>query len=429
MSERYTKSEAMLERALKSIPLGSQTFSKSKTQYPYGVSPFFISKGLGSKVWDLDGNQYLDFINGLDSISLGYNDPDVNAAVKAQMENGVIFSLPHPLEVQVAEKIIEMVPCAEMVRFGKNGSDATAGAIRLARAYTGRDHVAVCGYHGWQDWYIGSTARNLGVPEATQALTHTFFYNELVSLQAILEEYPGQIAAVIMEPMALTEPMPGFLQGVKELAHAHGAVFIFDETITGFRFARGGAQEYFGVTPDLATFGKAMSNGYPLSVVAGKAEIMQLMEEIFFSFTFGGETLSLAAALAVMNKLQNEPVIEHVSRQGTRIIMGVQELISRHGMEAVLSVSGHPAWSGLTFNDTPPYSQWEIKTYFLQEVFARGILTIGTHNMSYSHSDSDIDKLLDVYDEVFGLMAKALEEGALMEKLNCEPLHPLFKVR
>ncbi len=244
----------MLERALKAIPLGSQTFSKSKTAYPEGVSPHFMKRGEGSHVWDVDGNEYIDFVNGLASITLGYNDPDVTDAVKAQLEEGTIFSLPHEIEIKVTEKIIEMVPCAEMVRFGKNGSDATAGAIRLARANTKRDHVAVCGYHGWQDWYIGSTSRNLGVPSSVRDLTHSFTYNDLDSLEQLFEKCPDQIAAVIIEPMNSTAPNNGFLEGVTVLAQKNGAILIFDETITGFRYANGGAQEYFGVIPDLAVF-------------------------------------------------------------------------------------------------------------------------------------------------------------------------------
>jgi glutamate-1-semialdehyde 2,1-aminomutase len=429
MSERYAKSEAMLERALKSIPLGTQTFSKSKTQYPFGVSPYYIERGQGSQVWDIDGNEYIDFINGLDSITLGYNDPDINTAVMEQLQKGQIFSLPHTLEVQVAEKIIDMVPCAEMVRFGKNGSDATSGAIRLARAYTGRDHVAVCGYHGWQDWYIGSTPRNLGVPQATRDLTHTFTYNKADSLENIFLQWPDQIAAVIMEPMSVEEPAPGFLQKVQELAHKNGAVFIFDETITGFRFARGGAQEYFGVVPDLATFGKGISNGYPVSAVAGKAEIMKLMEKIFFSFTFGGETLSLAAALATLNKLEREPVIATISAQGRKVMQGVNTLIASYDLGSILSISGHPSWSFLAIKDSANYSQWEIKTLFMQEMLARGILTLGTHNMSYSHSDADIEKLLHCYDEFFSIIKDVIMNSCLDKYLRCKPLEPLFKLR
>ncbi|ABI67555.1 aminotransferase class III-fold pyridoxal phosphate-dependent enzyme [Syntrophomonas wolfei] len=429
MSERYHNSELLLERALKSIPLGTQTFSKSKTQYPYGVSPYFIKKGKGSHVWDVDDNEYIDFINGLASVTLGYNDHDVNAAVLEQLDNGVTFSLPHPLEFIVAEKIIEIVPCAEMVRFGKNGSDATAGAIRLARAYTHRDHVAVCGYHGWQDWYIGSTARNLGVPESTRRLTHIFTYNNIESLRLIFKQWPEQLAAVIMEPMNSTEPKNDFLLMVEELTHQNGALFIFDETITGFRYANGGAQEFFGITPDLATFGKGMSNGYPLSAVAGRADIMQLMEEVFFSFTFGGEALSLAAANATMTKLQEEPVLETMKNQGLKVIKGVEKLLAENGLQDVISITGHPSWAFLNFCDIPSYTLWELKTLFLQEMFSRGILILGTHNMNYCHSDEDIAILLHAYSEVLAIIREAIDNKSLDKLLRCKPLVPLFRLR
>ncbi|MCQ8180225.1 aminotransferase class III-fold pyridoxal phosphate-dependent enzyme [Methylomonas sp. SURF-1] len=429
MSERYRNSETLLERALKTVPLGSQTFSKSKTQYPFGVSPYFIQRGRGSHVWDVDGNEYVDFINGLCAVTLGYNDPDVTEAVKAQLEDGVIFSLPHPIEMQVAEKICELVPCAEQVRFGKNGSDATAGAIRLARAHTGRDHVAVCGYHGWQDWYIGSTLRNRGVPQATRDLTHTFMYNDIASLDIVFKQWPDRIAAVILEPMNVVEPQDGFLQNVKELTHKHGAVLVFDETITGFRYANGGAQEYFGVTPDLATFGKGLANGYPVSAVAGRADLMQLMEEVFFSFTFGGETLSLAAALATMQKLQREPVVATMRRQGEKIIQRLHAVIAANGAEHFISVSGHPAWSFLLIKDAEPYTSWQLKTLFMQEMLDRGILAFGSHNMSYSHHDSDLDQLFAAYDEVIPLLVAAVKERSLEKMLRCQALEPLFKVR
>lgn len=426
---RYNKSEEMLHRALRVIPLGTQTFSKSKTQYPYGVSPYFIQKAQGSKVWDIDGNEYIDFINSLCAITLGYNDRDVNKAVSDQLEEGVIFSLPHSIEVEVAEKIIEMVPCAEMVRFGKNGSDATAGAVRIARAYTGRDYVAVCGYHGWQDWYIGSTTRNLGVPQSTQEMTLKFNYNDINSLEKLFSDFPKKIAAVILEPMNVQEPQDNFLMKVRKLTHANGAVLIFDETITGFRFAKGGAQEYFNVTPDLATFGKGLANGYPLSVVTGRADIMKLMEEVFFSFTFGGETLSLAASLATLTKLQAEPVIETLYKQGQKILDGINNLIKDKGMTNIISTTGNPTWNFLQFKDTPSYNQWEIKTLYMQEVFARGILAYGTHNMSYAHTDQDIEKLLEVYDEVFNIIKDVVQNNNLEKYLKCEPLVPLFKVR
>lgn len=425
---RYRLSEEMLKRALKVIPLGSQTFSKSLTQYPHGASPFFIKRGKGSRVWDIDGNEYLDFACSLASITLGYCDPDVDEAVSRQLRDGVIFSLPHPLETEVAEQIAAMVPCAEQVRFGKNGSDATAGAIRLARAHTGRSRIAVCGYHGWQDWYIGSTARNLGVPKAVSDLTHPFPYNDLDALERILAEHQGEFAAVILEPMNTTAPLPGFLAGAKDLARRHGALLVFDETITGFRYSNGGAQQLFGVTPDLATFGKGVANGYPLSAVAGPRHLMKLMEEVFFSFTFGGETLSLAASLATLRKLEREPVTATLSVRGQKIMDATTALIAKSGVSNFLSIRGHPSWSFLIFSDAQRCTQWELKTLFLQEMFARGILTLGTHNLSYAHSDEDVQRLLAVYAEIFPMLREASESG-VAGRLHCEPLRPLFKVR
>jgi glutamate-1-semialdehyde 2,1-aminomutase len=425
----FSNSESYLQRAQRSIPLGSQTFSKSKTQYPLGVSPFFLTRGEGSQVWDVDGNQYTDFVSSLASITLGYKDPDVDAAVRAQLDSGVILSLPHPIEAEVAELVCDMVPCAEMVRFGKNGSDATSGAIRLARAYTGRDHVAVCGYHGWQDWYIGSTARNRGVPEVTQNLTHTFGYNDLSSLEQLLIENYNQIAAVILEPMNVERPVPGFLEGVKRLAAQHGAVLIFDETITGFRFANGGAQEHFGVTPDLACFGKGLANGYPVSAVAGNRDIMLLMEEIFFSFTFGGEMLSLAAAKAVLQKLAAEPVVSQICENGQRIIDGVDCILRDNQLGDIFSIKGHPSWSFLTIADARGVSSFELKTLLMQELHQRGFLSVGTHNVNYAHTQEDIESLLAAYRELLPMIGEAANRGEVLNMLRCDPLVPLFKVR
>jgi glutamate-1-semialdehyde 2,1-aminomutase len=429
LATQFQHSQQLLARAEKSIPLGSQTFSKSKTQYPYGVSPYFIKRGQGAIVWDVDDNHYLDFVNSLGAINLGYNDPDVMTAVKQQLEEGTIFSLPHPIEVEVAEALIELIPCAEMVRFGKNGSDATAGAVRLARAYTQKDYVAVCGYHGWQDWYIGSTTRHLGVPQSTRDLTLTFQYNQLTSLHALFRDYPDQIACIILEPMNVAYPEADFLHEVTALAHAHGALIIFDETITGFRFANGGAQALFGVTPDLATFGKGMANGYPISAITGRADIMRLMEDIFFSFTFGGETLSLAATLAVCQKIQSQPVITTLLAQGQKLIDGLNNLIKRYELTSVLSVSGHPSWSFLLIKDTPEYTTWAIKTLFLQEMFANHILILGSHMMSYAHTDAHITQLLTAYDQVLLTLKTALTDKTLMSLLKTQPLEPLFKPR
>jgi len=429
MNKKFTVSEQLLNRAEQSIPLGSQTFSKSKTAYPYGVSPLFIERGFGCNVWDVDGNQFTDYVSGLLSVSLGYCDQDIDNAVIKQLQSGVTFSLPHRLEMEVAEMLIDMVPCAEMVRFGKNGSDVTSAAIRLARAFTGNDHIAVCGYHGWQDWYIGSTSRDLGVPESTKALTHTFTYNNIDSLKALFEQSKNKFSAVIMEPMNLHYPEPGYLQAVKDLCHQHGALLIFDEIITGFRFSKGGAQELFSVTPDLATFGKGMANGYPLSAVVGRKDIMLLMEDIFFSGTFAGETLSLAATKATLEKISTQPVLEHITALGEQLKKGLQQLLTEINNPSWLNLTGHPTWSFLQLFDSPPYSSWQLKSLFSQEMNQRGILLGGCHNLNYSHQESDIIVLLSAYKEVLSILADTIEQQDFDIRFRGEVLQPLFKVR
>ena len=425
----YKKSEELLKKALKLIPLGSQTFSKSITQLPFGVSPYFVEKAKGAYFWDIDNNKYLDFSNALASVTLGYCDPDVDSAVKKQMEYGVTFSLPHTLEVDVAKMLIDAIPCAEQVRFAKNGTDATSGAVRVARAFTGKERVAVCGYHGWQDWYIGSTTKNLGVPKCVQNLTHTFKYNNIDSLASILEEYPKEFAAIIMEPMSGEYPKDNFLEKVKELAHNSGALLIFDETVTGFRVSNGGAQELFGVIPDLATFGKGLANGYPLSAVVGREKYMSVMKDIFFSGTFGGETLSLAAAKAVLEKIKKEKVLEHLNKLGMYLHKELDQLLIKLDVESFVSYTGHPSWSFLIFKDQDNATSWELKTFFMQEMFRRGIFTIGAQTLSYAHTKEDMNKLLHAYKEVFSIMKDYIERNVLQDKLDCEPLKPLFSVR
>ena len=423
----YKKSDQLLERALKSIPLASQTFSKSLTQYPKGVSPFFIEKGDGSKVWDVDGNEYIDFVNSLLSITVGYCDKEIDSAVQEQMKNGVTFSLPHTLEMKVAEKLINIIPCAEKVRFAKNGTDATSASIRIARAYTGKEHIAVCGYHGWQDWYIGSTTRDLGVPKAVKELTHKFEYNNIESLEKIFQEQ--ELACVIMEPMNVEYPQDDFLEKVKELTHKYKALLIFDEMITGFRYAAGGAQELFNVVPDLATFGKGMANGYPLSAVVGSNKIMQKVEDIFFSGTFGGETLSLAAANTVLDKYKTQGITKYFNEIGSYLLENLNILIDNEALNEICWPSGHPSWSFLHIKGQLQYSDFEIKTFFLQEMFKRGILTLGSHNISFSHSKEDIDKLLDTYQVVLPMVKKHIEQQDLLENIHGDILQPLFKVR
>jgi glutamate-1-semialdehyde 2,1-aminomutase len=418
-----------LMRAERTIPLGSQTFSKSRTQYPVGISPLYAARAKGAQIWDVDGNCYLDLVNSLASVTLGYGDAKVNRAVKKQLRLGVSLTLPAILEAEVSELIVEMVPSAEMVRFGKNGSDATAAAVRLARAYTGRDHIVVCGYHGWQDWYIGSTTRDKGVPGAISSLTHKFEYNNIESLGAILGPLRNQVAAVIMEPMNAVYPVEGFLEDVQKLTHQVGALLIFDETITGFRYSKGGAQELFGVTPDLSTFGKGMANGFPVSAVAGRREIMMEMEEIFFSGTFGGELLSLAAAKIVLERHIAEDVCGRLSAAGVDLSDQTERAIAKNHLSSMIKLSGHPTWRFLNWASTEKYSVDEIKTYFMQEAFKRGLLVLSTHNMTLAHTPKTVEKISKIYDQVFSEMRRVIEAQTLRDELEVEPLKPLFKVR
>lgn len=426
---RYELSEQHLYRAEESIPLGSQTFSKSRTQYPFGVSPLYLKRSKGAHSWDLDGNKYIDLVSSLAAVTIGYGDKKISKAVKKQLKSGITLSLPTRLEAEVAEMLIEMIPSAEKVRFGKNGSDATSAAIRLARAYTGRDHIAMCGYHGWQDWSIASTSRNKGIPKAVIDLTHSFRYNDLSSLELIFSRFPNEISAVIMEPMNVEYPNPGFLENVKEMAHKYGALLIFDETITGFRFNNGGAQKLFGVIPDLSTFGKGLANGFPLSAVVGSNEVMKEMSEVFFSGTFGGELLSLAAARVNLNSHVDNLVCETLIENGLRLNTALNQLISDKGLGDVLELSGHPTWTFLNWTASGRFAENEIKTFFLQESFSEGLLVLNTHNLTLSHSGRIIDQIVAKYDIVLQRISNAIESESLHLDLKVSPLTPLFKVR
>ncbi|MDO8307684.1 MAG: aminotransferase class III-fold pyridoxal phosphate-dependent enzyme [Actinomycetota bacterium] len=425
---RYQKSVLQLERAERVIPLGSQTFSKSRTQYPVGAAPLFASRAHGSRTWDVDGNEYVDLVSSLGAVVLGYGDEEVNEAVIRQLHDGVTLSLSHPLEEEVASRLVELIPCAEMVRFAKNGTDATSAAIRLARAATGREHVIACGYHGWQDWFIGSTTRNLGVPAATQALTHAVPYNDLAAIDRVIAQYPDGVAALIMEPMTSTFPEPGYLEGVRRITQDRGIVLVFDEMLTGFRFAPGGAQEYFGVTPDLAAFGKGLANGLPLSAVMGRRDLMMLMERIFFSGTYGGETLSLAAARVVLGRMASGEPTDTLASVGQSLLTAIDAARSPESQE-VLAFTGHPAWLFLRWSVAHATTLNEVKTLFLQEMLRRGVLVLGTHDVTTAFTSVDIDHCARAYAESLDVIVDALADGDVHARLECDTLVPLFTLR
>ena len=423
------KSKAWFERAAKVVPGSAQTFSKGANQHVRGVAPMFLAKGKGCRVWDVDGNEYIDYIQGLLPNILGYANDEVNEAVAEQLRQGHSFSLPHPLEVELAERLVRIIPCAEKVRFGKNGSDATSGAVRAARAFTGRDRIACCGYHGWQDWYIGSTARNAGVPGAVRALTHPFVYNDLDSLQKLLNDNPGDFAAVIMEPVSFRSPAVGFLEGVKDLAHRHGALLIFDEICSGFHFGLGGAQKKFGITPDMACFGKAMGNGFPISCVVGRAEVMRVFEDIFFSFTFAGEVASMAAAMQVLDVLETTDALGRIEINGRVLQEGLSVLAREAELEDRIRCIGYPCWSLIRFLDPEGNDSFLVRSLFTQECVKRGVLLLATHNMTAAHDPLAVEQTLKVYAEVCKTLAKWLSEPNPEEYLEGAMIEPVFRVR
>lgn len=422
-----THSQAWLERAKRVIPGCAQTFSKSPMLFVQGVAPNFVARAAGAYVWDVDGNRYLDYILGLGPIILGHCNPVVDEAVQNQMKLGMSFSLPHPVEVELAEKLCAVVPCAEMVRYGKNGSDVTAAAVRVSRAFTGRDKVACCGYHGWQDWYIGSTSRHRGVPAAVRALTLTFPYNDLEALARLFQSHKDEIACVIMEPVTFVPPNEGYLAGVKDLCHRHGALLVFDEIVTGFRLALGGAQQYFNVVPDLACFGKGMANGYPLSAIVGRADVMRWFNEVFFSFTHGGEALSLAAGLATLQEAAAKDLPGHLWRVGARLQTETNRLIAERDLERHAACVGLPPWSAIRFTDPSGKDPMLLRSLFQQEAIKRGLLTHGNHMLSLSHTDAVVDETLAIYAEALTVLAKAVHEDKVSERLEGTPMQPVIR--
>jgi len=388
---RYKNSNKLFKKSIKYIPLGSQTFSKSYMQWPKGVAPLYIDRARGAKIIDIDGNDYIDYVLGLLPISLGYCDYDVDLAVMKQVNKGSIYSMPSKLETELAEKLVEIIPSAEMVRFGKNGSDVTTAAIRLARAYTGKELVAVSGYHGWHDWYIGTSSRDLGVPKSVKKLTKKFVFNDLNNLISLIKKFPNKFAAVIVEPAGLEVTDNSYLKNLKNICKREKIILIFDEIISGFRIDIGGAQKFYGVVPDISCFGKSMANGYPLSALVGKRKIMKLMEEIFFSSTFGGETISLAASIATISKMQKLNTINKVKINGRKIIKGISKIILNNNMEDYITISDNDWWPKLIIN-SPLEDESLFISLLRQEFLKNGLMLSSTFNLCYEHSDSNILK-------------------------------------
>jgi len=429
--ERSTK---LRPRAHELIPGGAHTYAKGDDQFP-STAPGFIARGEGSHVWDVDGNEFIEFGSGLRAVTLGHGyRPVVEAACRA-LQLGTNFVRPAALEVEAAEKVLGLIGTGEMIKFAKNGSDVTTAALKLARAYTGRPLVAVCGdqpFFAVDDWFIGSTPMHAGIPDATRALTLKFRFNDLDSLRALFEQHKNLISCVIMEAETTEQPKPGYLQSVIDLCHANGVVFVLDEMITGFRWHNGGAAALHGLSPDLRTFGKAMGNGFSISALVGKRDIMQLgglqhdKPRVFLmSTTHGGETHCLAAAIETMRMYRELDVVAHMWKQGEKLKRGVLDAAKRQGVEQWFGVQGRPC--NLIYYTLDPQGQRSqvYRALFLQELIARGVLA-PSFVVNYAHADTDIDRTVTAVDGALGVYRRAIEEGA--EKfLIGPPVKPVFR--
>ena len=379
----------LFKEALKYIPLASQTYSKSFKVHFKEISPLFIKKGKGCHVWDEDNRKYIDLICALLPVIIGYNNKKINDAIIKQLKKGISFSLPTRLETELSKLLCKLIPSAEMVRFGKNGSDVTAAAIRLSRAYTKKDKIIFCGYHGWHDWYIGKTAMSIGVPKKVKSLTKSFKYNDINSLEKILKREPNNFAAVIMEPVYNEEPNKNFLQKVKKITRKYGCLLVFDEIVTGFRVHMKGAQHYYGVTPDISCFGKAMANGMPISAIVGKKKIMKYFDKIFFSTTFGGETLSLAAAIETIKYLNKNNVINKIKKLSKNFTKEINKMITDLELNKIFKIEGvwwRPAF-GVCEGANKQYLQ------ILRKNLIKNKLLIGnSFNFCYAHTNIRVYK-------------------------------------
>ena len=404
-------SELLLQKARNLIPGLSQTFSKAPYSYVEGEYPSYAKSGLGAHLVDVDGNEYIDYVLALGPIILGYRYQTVDNAIKKQLQKGISFSIPHRLEVEVSEQISRMIPGAEMVRFTKTGSDAGTAAVRAARAIRKRDKIAYCGTGGvWHDWFAVITNRNEGIPKSLKKMTKKFVFNNIESLKKIFDEYGDEIAAVYVEPITLEFPKDNFLQKVKQLARKYGALLIFDEVVTGFRYAKGGAQEYLKIDADIVVFGKGIANGMPLGAITGKSQFMEKFNDIFYSTTYGGETLSLAAASAVLNEIDTKPVIEHLWKLGRCFTDSFNQISSELSVD--IKIEGTPIRSVINCRDNSGNISLLVKSLFYQETVRRGILFgPGAVFFSYSHTSKDVKKTLSICEESMKIVNNTVYKG------------------
>lgn len=431
---KFAKSTELGDRLHQLIPGGAHTYAKCDDQFPENMAPVIV-RGKGCRVWDVDGNEFIEYGSGLRAVTLGHAYPPVVEAVSRQLEYGSNFVRPALIELECAESLLDLIPQAEMVKFCKDGSDAVSGAVKLARAHTGRDLVAICGNHPFfsvDDWAIGVSGMPGGVPAVTRTMTLKFNYNDLPSLERLFDEYSGRIAAVLLEAEKETPPAPGFFEGLRRLCDRHGAVFILDEMITGFRWHLGGAQTHYRIKPDLSSFGKALANGFSVSALAGKRELMQLggfdhdRERVFLlSTTHGAETHGLAAAIATMKIYRNEPVIETLWQRGQRLADGLKAAAQDANVAGFIPILGQPCCLVFGSRDLDGQPSQPFRTLLMQEILRRGVLATSLV-VNFSHREEDIDRTIEVFSDAFAIYRRALDEG-VDKYLRGRPVKPAIR--
>ncbi|MEV2253223.1 glutamate-1-semialdehyde 2,1-aminomutase [Streptomyces sp. NPDC050147] len=425
------RSRTANERLHALIPGGAHTYAKGDDQYPEDLAPV-ISHGHGAHVWDIDGNRYIEYGSGLRSVSLGHAHPRVIEAVRRELDRGSNFVRPSIVEVDAAERFLTTVPTADMVKFAKNGSDATTAAVRLARAATGRRRVAICGDHPFfsvDDWFIGTTPLSAGIPAATTELTVAFPYGDLAATEELLTGYEGEIACLILEPVGRAE----YLVGLRELADRHGCVLIFDEMITGFRWSEAGAQGLYGVVPDLSTFGKALGNGFAVSALAGRRELMERGglrhsgDRVFLlSTTHGAETHALAAAMAVQTTYAEEGITARLHALGERLAAGVREAAAGMGVGDHVVVRGRASNLVFATLDEKLQPSQHYRTLFLRRLLMGGVLA-PSFVVSSALSDADIEHTIEVVAQACAVYRKALDAGDPTPWMAGRPVKPVFR--
>ncbi len=439
MPHRVEKSLALYRRALELIPGGTQLVSRRPNRYANGVSPIYSARANGARFWDVDGNEYIDWVSGIGAIILGYCDPVVDDAVRQQISLGLGTSINNELELELAEELCRTIPCAEMVRYAKCGGEACAIAVRIARGATGRDKVLFCGYHGWHDWYLAANLdaeanlnahlfpgiEPIGVPKALAGTAMPFPFGDLAALGQMLDDHRGEVAAVIMEPMRSEVPPAGYLAGVRTLCDEHNVVLIFDEVSAGFRTRIGGIQEFVGVTPDMAVFAKAISNGYPMGAVVGRRDVMQAAASMFISSTYWSDPIGLVAALTTIRELRRRDVPTYLHQLGIDLQTRLNEAARDVGCP--VTCGGLPVHPGLQFGVSDPTVKSQLTTLYIQEMAKRGCHGYGNFYLNAAQGSEEVEQTVTAAREVFAELRDALESGTLVQRLECDLSQDAFR--